>query len=65
MRKFYLLIGLCALITFQGRSQQGAVYASHKQTPDASSELDTYPLKNGLQQLEKKFDVSIAYNTSG
>ncbi len=60
MRKFYLLIGLCFLISYQARPQ-GDVYASHKQTPDASSEVDTYPLKNGLQQIEKKFDVSIAY----
>jgi len=61
MRKFYLLIGLCCLISYRALPQQGDVYASHKQTPDASSSLDTYPLKNELKQLENKFDVSIAY----
>ena len=61
MRKIYLLIGLCCLISYQALPQQGDVYASHKRSPDVSSAVDTYPLKNGLKQLEKKFDVSIAY----
>ena len=61
MRKIYLLIGLCCLISYQALPQNGEVYASHKQTPDASSSLDSYPLKSGLKQIEKKFDVSIAY----
>ncbi len=62
MRKFCMLIGVCSLISNQALPQHGEVYASthNRQAPD-SSRVESYSLKKGLRQLEKQFDVSIAY----
>jgi len=62
MRKLYLLIGVCSLISVQALPQEGEVYAStDKQLSPDSSRVESYSLKAGLGKLEKQFDVSIAY----
>ncbi len=62
MRKPYLLLGVCCLMSFQALPQEGEVYAStHKQYSPDSDHVESYPLKVGLRQLELQFDVSIAY----
>ena len=62
MRKLYLLIGVCCLISHQALPQHGEVYAAtHKRQAPDSNRVESYSLKKGLRQLEKQFDVSIAY----
>src|SRR5882724_6106161 len=62
MRKLYLLIGVCSLISVQALPQDGEVYAStDKQLSPDSSRVESYSLKAGLGKLEKQFDVSIAF----
>ncbi len=62
MRKLYLLIGVCSLISVQALPQEGEVYAStDKQLSPDSSRVESYSLKAGLGKLEKQFDVSIAF----
>jgi TonB-linked SusC/RagA family outer membrane protein len=62
MLKFYLLIGVCSLLSHQALPQYGEVYASthNQQSPDVPR-VESHPLKTGLGQLEKQFHVSIAY----
>jgi len=62
MIKRYLIVGILFLIGHQGMAQQGALFASgtKQHQPDASA-TESYSLKEGLSQLEKQFDVSIAY----
>ncbi len=62
MRKLYLLIGVCSLISVQALPQEGEIYAStDKQLSPDSSRVESYSLKAGLGKLEKQFDVSIAF----
>jgi TonB-linked SusC/RagA family outer membrane protein len=58
MKCQYALIGIILLISFQARSQHDEVYAAA--TPRAIR-LETYSLKQGLKEVEKSFNVSIAY----
>jgi len=64
MRKQYLLIGVCSLIFYQAFPQYGAVYASSAPNREISTPMirvETHSLISGLNELEKKFNVSIAY----
>lgn len=62
MRKHYLLIGVMCLVFHQAFPQHGEIYAStHKEPSTDPTRVESYPLKKGLSQLEKQFDVSIAY----
>ena len=57
MRKYYLLFGVCLLLCEQTRAQSSQLFASASNQPAAES----LSLKRSLSELEKKFDVSIAY----
>lgn len=60
MSKLYLITGILVLICHRAMPQHGEVYASSRlQPPDASAQ--SYSLKHGLSQIQKMFDVSIAY----
>ena len=63
MRKQYLLIGVCSLIFYQAFPQLGEVYASTapRDTSPGIVRVETHSLKADLRNLEKKFNVSIAY----
>ncbi len=61
MLKHYLIIGILFLIGHQGMSQSGEIYASTAKQRPPDSATETYSLKEGLSQLEKQFEVSIAY----
>ena len=61
MLKRYLIVGILFLIGHQGMSQSGEIYASTAKQRPPDSATETYSLKEGLSQLEKQFEVSIAY----
>jgi TonB-linked SusC/RagA family outer membrane protein len=58
MKCHYTLIGILLLISFQALPQHEQVYAA---ASPRSVRLDSYSLKQGLKELEKSFEVSIAY----
>lgn len=63
MRKIYLILGMCCLISHQVLPQYGSFYASSV-TKQAGSEFpreESCSLKTSLSEVEKLFDVSIAY----
>lgn len=60
MSKLYLITGILVLMCYRAMPQHGEVYASSRpQPPDVS--VQSYSLKHGLSQVQKMFDVSIAY----
>jgi hypothetical protein len=63
MRKIYLVLGMCFLITHQVLPQYGSLYASSdkKQNAPGLSHEESCSLKTSLSEVEKQFDVSIAY----
>ncbi len=64
MRKQYLLIGVCSLIFYQAFPQYGEVYASTNARRENSTQIswdESHTLKSELNDLEKKFNLSIAY----
>ncbi|MEJ0057763.1 MAG: SusC/RagA family TonB-linked outer membrane protein [Bacteroidota bacterium] len=61
MLKRYLIVGILLLIGYQGMSQQGEIYASSTKQRPPDPVTESYSLKEGLSQLEKQFEVSIAY----
>ena len=62
MRERYLIVGILFLMGHQAMSQKGEIYAStNKQHPSDSPNVESYSLKESLRQIEKQFDVSIAY----
>jgi TonB-linked SusC/RagA family outer membrane protein len=58
MKCQYLLIGIFLLISHQALPQHGEVYAA---ASTRSVRLEPYSLKQGLKEVEKSFNVSIAY----
>jgi len=60
MSKLYLFTGIFVLICYRAMPQHGEIYASNRQQPPDIS-VQSYSLKHGLSQLQKMFDVSIAY----
>lgn len=63
MRKIYLILGMCCLIVHQVLPQYGPLYASSARNQVSSdyTREECCSLKNSLSQVEKQFDVSIAY----
>jgi len=62
MRKQYLLICVCSVIFYQTFAQYSEVYAStNRENSTRIIKVDSHSLKNELSELEKKFNVSIAY----
>lgn len=62
MRKFYLIMCFCCLVAHQAMPQYAEIYASsHKQTPSEIFRVDSQSLKDGLSQLESRYNISIAY----
>jgi len=60
MSKLYLFTGIFVLMCYRAMPQHGEIYASNRQQPPDVS-VQSYSLKHGLSQLQKMFDVSIAY----
>ncbi len=58
MKCQYALIGIFLLISYQALPQHEAVYAA---ASPRSVRLESYSLKQGLKEVEKTFNVSIAY----
>src|SRR5688500_17787592 len=58
MKCQYLLIGIFLLISYQALPQHQEVYAS---ASPRTVRLESYSLKQGLKEVEKSFNVSIAY----
>jgi hypothetical protein len=62
MKKYYLLFGMLLLMHSQVISQQTEVYAAlHKPMQVMPQEKDSSPLKQVLTEVERSFQVSIAY----
>ncbi len=62
MKKYYLLIGMLLFMYHQARPQHADLYAAvHKPAPVGQQEKDSGPLKQALVEIERSFQVSIAY----
>src|SRR5688572_5713419 len=62
MKKYYLLVGMLLFMYQQCWPQHAEVYAAvHKPIPVIEQEKDTGPLKQALIEIERSFEVSIAY----
>ncbi len=57
MLKYYLLFGVCCMIYTSSFAQSGQIYASTSK----HQAIEPLSLKRSLSELEKKFNVSIAY----
>ncbi|WP_276373839.1 SusC/RagA family TonB-linked outer membrane protein [Chryseolinea sp. H1M3-3] len=58
MKCQYLLIGIFLLISYEALPQHDEVYAA---ASPRAVRLESYSLKQGLKEVEKSFNVSIAY----
>ena len=58
MKCQYVLIGMFLLISTQALPQHDELYAA---ASPRSVRLESYSLKQGLKEVEKSFNVSIAY----
>ena len=62
MKKYYLLVGMLLFMYHQGWPQHAEVYAAvHKPVLASQQEMDSGPLKQALIEIERSFEVSIAY----
>jgi len=62
MKKYYLLIGMLLFMYHQARPQHADLYAAvHKPAHVGQQEKDSGPLKQALVEIERSFQVSIAY----
>lgn len=62
MKKYYLLIGMLLFMYDQARSQDAEVYAAiRKPVHIRQQRQDSGPLKQALIEIERSFEVSIAY----
>lgn len=62
MKKYYLLFGMVLLMHHQGMPQQTEVYAVvHKPIPVQQQNKESNPLKQALTEVERFFQISIAY----
>jgi TonB-linked SusC/RagA family outer membrane protein len=62
MKKYYLLVGVLLFMYHQSWPQHTEVYASvHKPILASQQEKDSGPLKQALIEIERSFQVSIAY----
>ena len=62
MKKYYLLVGMLLFMYHQCWPQHAEVYAAvHKPVQVRQQEKDSGPLKQALIEIERSFQVSIAY----
>ena len=62
MKKYYLLVGMLLFMYHQSWPQHAEVYAAvHKPVLAIQQEKDSGPLKQALIEIERSFQVSIAY----
>lgn len=62
MKKYYLLFGMLLLMRHQGMPQQAELYAAaYKPTQIQQQTKESNPLKLALTELERFFQISIAY----
>ncbi len=62
MKKYYLLFGMLLLMQFRGITQPSEVYAAvYKPVSGLKQVKDSNPLKQALTEVERFFQISIAY----
>ena len=61
MKKYYLLFGMLLLMCHQGMPQQTEVYAAVQKPIPTQQNRESNPLKQALTELERSFQISIAY----